>query len=127
MATTYAYSVRDRAGKLVNGTLEAESQGAVAQRLKAMGYAPLSIAESKAAMTYPVVVFCIAILAVVGMLLFIVPTFAKLFSTLGGTLPAPTRVLVFLSHALKFGSPFIVIGLVGGVIVWRRIQHQDRV
>src|SRR4051794_12057778 len=32
----------------------------------------------KAAMTYPVVVFCIAIIAVTGMLLFIVPTFAGL-------------------------------------------------
>ena len=31
----------------------------------------------KSAMTYPVVVFCIAILAVVGMLLFIVPVFAE--------------------------------------------------
>src|SRR3954464_1080010 len=47
----------------------------------------------KSAMTYPVVVFCIAILAVVGMLLFIVPVFAKMFTTLGGTLPFPTRVL----------------------------------
>ncbi len=53
----------------------------------------------KAAMTYPVVVFIMAILAMVAMLLFIVPVFAKLFSSLGGTLPAPTRVLIFyLGH-----------------------------
>ena len=32
------------------------------------------------------------------MLLFIVPMFAKMFDDLGGTLPAPTRVLVFLSR-----------------------------
>ena len=51
----------------------------------------------KSAMTYPVVVFCIAILAVIGMLLFIVPVFAKMFITLGGTLPLPTRVLIELS------------------------------
>ena len=38
----------------------------------------------KSAMTYPVVVFVIAILAVVGMLLFIVPVFAKMFADLGG-------------------------------------------
>ncbi|HUX69994.1 MAG TPA: type II secretion system F family protein, partial [Cellulomonadaceae bacterium] len=40
----------------------------------------------KSAMTYPVVVFVIAILATFGMLLFIVPIFAGLFSSLGGTL-----------------------------------------
>ncbi len=33
----------------------------------------------KSAMTYPVVVFVIAIIAVVGMLLFIVPVFAGMF------------------------------------------------
>ncbi len=55
----------------------------------------------KSAMTYPVVVFVIAILAVIGMLLFIVPVFAAMFDDLGGTLPAPTQVLVFLSGAMK--------------------------
>src|SRR3954447_1935889 len=216
--TTYQYSVRDRAGKLINGTLEGESQAVVVQKLRGMGYAPVSISETnsglkteikipgfsnrvklkdlaimsrqfatminsglsllraltilaeqtenkelarilsevrnevetgsalsaamakhpkvfpplmvnmtragevggfldsvllqiaenyeaevklrgkvKAAMTYPVVVFIMAILASIGMLLFIVPIFAHLFDDLGGTLPAPTRVLIFVS------------------------------
>jgi type IV pilus assembly protein PilC len=81
----------------------------------------------KAAMTYPTVVFCIAILAVTGMLLFIVPTFAKIFSTLGGTLPAPTRVLVALSHALRFGFPFLLVGLIAGLIIWNRIRLRSEV
>lgn len=81
----------------------------------------------KSAMTYPVVVFVIAILAVVGMLLFIVPIFAKMFSSLGGTLPAPTRVLVFLSTAMKLGGPVVlVLGIVGG-IGWQRIRNEERV
>src|SRR5438270_7573535 len=46
--TTFQYSVRDKAGKLVSGTLEGESQTAVVQRLKSMGYAPVSISESNA-------------------------------------------------------------------------------
>ena len=40
---TYQYSVRDRSGKIVSGTLDAESQSAVAGKLKQMGYAPISI------------------------------------------------------------------------------------
>ena len=43
MATTYAYAVRDSAGKMINGTLEAESPALVASKLKQMGYAPISI------------------------------------------------------------------------------------
>src|SRR3954451_1503562 len=236
--TTYAYSVRDRGGKLISGTLEAESQSAVANRLKGMGYSPVTISESnaglkkeiklpklgskvklkdlavfsrqfatmvnsglsllraltilteqtenkyladvvgevrndvetgnslsaamgkhpkvfpplmvnltkagevggfldsvmlqvaanyeaevklrgkiKAAMTYPTVVFCIAILAVTGMLLFIVPTFAGLFKTLGGTLPAPTRLLVTASKLLRYGFPFLFVGLIVFAVV----------
>ncbi len=55
----------------------------------------------KSAMTYPVVVAVMAVLGVTGMLLFIVPTFKEMFTSLGGTLPAPTRFLVFLSELLK--------------------------
>ena len=46
---TYEYSVRDRTGKIVSGTLEAESQAAVVQKLKTMGYAPLSRAGAQGA------------------------------------------------------------------------------
>src|SRR6478609_7098244 len=42
---TYQYSVRDRAGKVVTGTIDADSPAAVATKLKSMGYAPLSISE----------------------------------------------------------------------------------
>jgi type IV pilus assembly protein PilC len=81
----------------------------------------------KSAMTYPVVVFVIAIVAVVGMLLFIVPIFAKMFSDLGGTLPAPTRVLVFLSEAMRWAAPLLLVGGAAGAVVWSKVRHDDRV
>jgi type IV pilus assembly protein PilC len=81
----------------------------------------------KSAMTYPVVVLCIALLAVVGMLLFIVPTFAGLFETLGGTLPAPTRVLVFLSDILKVAIVPLIVAIVVAVKVWGKIKRKPRV
>ncbi|MFB9377827.1 type II secretion system F family protein [Kineococcus gynurae] len=84
-------------------------------------------AKVKAAMTYPVVVFVIAILAVTAMLTFIVPIFATMFASLGSELPLPTRILVMLSHAMRTGGPvLLVVGIVGSV-VWSRIRHQDRV
>jgi type IV pilus assembly protein PilC len=81
----------------------------------------------KSAMTYPVVVFVIAVVAVIGMLLFIVPIFAKMFDDLGGTLPAPTRVLVFLSDALRFCSPILLVLGILGAVVWSRVKHTERV
>src|SRR5690606_64576 len=44
-AKTYDYVIRDRAGKLVKGRIEAGSESAVAAKLKSMGVAPLSINE----------------------------------------------------------------------------------
>ena len=78
----------------------------------------------KSAMTYPVVVLCIAVVAVIGMLLFIVPTFETLFATLGGTLPLPTQVLVKLSAALKFIIVPLVVGVIAGLAVWKRVKHK---
>ena len=81
----------------------------------------------KSAMTYPVVVLCIALLAVVGMLLFIVPTFAGLFKTLGGTLPLPTQILVTLSNLLKVGVVPLIVLIIVGLQVWKRVKRTPQV
>ena len=81
----------------------------------------------KSAMTYPVVVLCIALLAVVGMLLFIVPTFAGLFKTLGGTLPLPTQILVTMSNLLKIGVIPIIVLIIVGLQVWKRVKRSPQV
>ena len=74
----------------------------------------------KSAMTYPTVVFCLVVLILVGMLIFVVPTFKNLYKDLGGDLPLPTRVLIGLSdNAKKFW--YIVAGLgIGGAIGIKR-------
>jgi len=81
----------------------------------------------KSAMTYPVVVFFIAILGVSVMLIFIVPIFASMFSNLGGELPFATQILVMLSNILKFGAPFIIIGIIAFVMWWRKHKHDRAV
>jgi type IV pilus assembly protein PilC len=78
----------------------------------------------KSAMTYPVVVFIIAILAVIGMLLFIVPVFEEMFTDLGGDLPFLTQILVAMSDGLKIGIvPFIVV-LVVGTALWNKNKNR---
>lgn len=81
----------------------------------------------KSAMTYPVVVLIMAILMTIGMLLFIVPTFAGLFTSLGGQLPAPTQILVSLSDFLKVAIVPIVILTIVGFVVWGRVKHTEQV
>jgi type IV pilus assembly protein PilC len=81
----------------------------------------------KSAMTYPIVVGCIAIIALVVMLTFVVPSFASIFESLGTKLPAPTQMLVNISHAMKFMIPIGLIFGIGGYIVWGRVKNQESV
>lgn len=82
-------------------------------------------ATIKSALTYPVVVLIMALLAVVGMILFIVPVFEDLFADLGGTLPAPTLVLVTISENMVWLGPLILVLIVVGTVLWRANRHKD--
>jgi type IV pilus assembly protein PilC len=76
----------------------------------------------KSAMTYPVVVAGIAALLVTIMLLFVVPTFAGMFTDLGGTLPLPTKILLTLSNQAKILVPLFVLLSIVGFIVYKRVR-----
>jgi type IV pilus assembly protein PilC len=74
----------------------------------------------RSAMTYPVVVFAMVVLIVSAMLVFIVPTFAGLYESLGGTLPLPTRMLISASNGMRRFFLLIVLGLVGLAFAYKR-------
>jgi len=79
----------------------------------------------KSAMTYPVVVLIMSLLAVVIMLVFIVPIFQDMFSSLGGKLPLPTMMLVYLSHAMVYVGPVMAVVFVVGWFWWRANKNTD--
>lgn len=80
----------------------------------------------KSAMTYPLVVLVLAILAAAFMLIFIVPIFARMFEDLGGTLPLPTRIAMGLSQLLTGpGGLLVAAALIGGVIFFLRWKETD--
>ena len=81
----------------------------------------------KAALTYPVVVFILAILMCVAMLIFVVPVFEDMFTDLGGELPLPTQILVWLSNAMKFIIPFAIVFFICFTLWWRKYSHTERV
>jgi type IV pilus assembly protein PilC len=74
----------------------------------------------RGAMTYPAVAFVVTIMATVFMLVFIIPTFAKLYSDLGGSLPAPTRVVMALSNVIRSYWYLILGGLAALIFGVRR-------
>jgi len=55
----------------------------------------------KGAMVYPTTVLVVAIGVVVLMLVKVIPTFEKMFEDFGGELPAPTQVVVNISHFMQ--------------------------
>lgn len=83
-------------------------------------------ATIKSALTYPVVVLIMALLAVVGMILFIVPVFDDLFSDLGGELPLPTRILVVISQNMVWVGPLVIVAAIVGTIWWRANRHTPK-
>lgn len=68
------------------------------------------------ALTYPAIVGVMAIGLSSIMLIFVIPTFAKMFSDLGGKLPLPTQIVMDLSNLVRHGLPYIIIGVVGAGI-----------
>jgi type IV pilus assembly protein PilC len=54
----------------------------------------------KGAMFYPVTVLSFAALAIAGLLIFVIPTFAGFFSDAGVPLPLPTRIVMGMSNFL---------------------------
>ena len=70
----------------------------------------------KSAMVYPVMVILVATGIVTFLLIKVVPTFAEIFSDLGGALPAPTQILVNASDALK-ESYLKILGYIIGTII----------
>ena len=55
----------------------------------------------QSAMVYPIVVLTVAIGATTFMLVFIIPTFAKMFTDFGGELPLPTKIVLGASNFLQ--------------------------
>lgn len=55
----------------------------------------------RSAMVYPAMIVAVSVPAVAVMLLFVVPTFEEMFASAGVALPAPTRLVIGASGALK--------------------------
>ena len=69
----------------------------------------------KGAMVYPITIISVAVLVIIFMMIFVIPTFAKMFEGMGAELPLPTAVVMWLS---EFTQKYILVmvGVAAGVI-----------
>jgi type IV pilus assembly protein PilC len=80
----------------------------------------------KSAMIYPTMVLIFATLVLVGMLMFLVPVFVKIFADLGGSLPALTQYVVNVSDFLR-GNYYIVFPvLIAVFFVIRKLKRTEK-
>ena len=65
--------------------------------------------QVKGAMVYPITILSIAVIVIGVILVFVIPTFAKMFADFGSELPAPTKLVIALSNFLKRYIIFMIM------------------
>jgi type IV pilus assembly protein PilC len=72
--------------------------------------------EVKSALTYPIIVMCLAIVAVVILSVYVLPKFKDLYSSLNAHLPLPTRMLISFTTFMA-NWWWLVVAIVGLILV----------
>lgn len=70
----------------------------------------------KAAMTYPMVLSVLIVFVVTFLLVFIMPTFVRMFEGSGVELPVPTKIVIAVGESLK-NFWFVYIGVILGTVL----------
>src|SRR6266481_8479854 len=73
----------------------------------------------KSAMVYPSVVLVVAVGVTVVLLLFVTPTFEKMFKDFGGAMPTPTQIVIDLSKWLQHYIIYLCGGIAGAWFAFR--------
>lgn len=70
-------------------------------------------------MSYPAIVSVVAICVVIFFLFFLLPRIESMLTAMGGGLTLPARILVGFSNCLLFGTPLLLVLVIGG---WSSLQ-----
>lgn len=81
----------------------------------------------KGAMIYPLVVSSIAVICIAVIMIFVVPTFAKMFTQMGGTLPLPTLFVMKMSSFLAgIGGLITALVIVAAIVALQQIRRTEK-
>jgi type IV pilus assembly protein PilC len=83
-------------------------------------------AKIKSAMTYPAAMGGLVLVILAAMMIFVVPVFQGMFTSMGGQLPFATQILVDVSTGIR-GLPglFTLIGVIGGTLLFNWWKATD--
>jgi type IV pilus assembly protein PilC len=57
--------------------------------------------QVKSAMVYPITIISVACLVIIFMMVFVLPTFANMFKSMGAELPLPTKIVIWMSDMTR--------------------------
>jgi type IV pilus assembly protein PilC len=80
----------------------------------------------KSAMTYPVIVVCIAFAITTFLIVRVVPIFGEIFKDFGAKLPAPTQFLLDVSDFVRGQWYFLALIIGGTIFGLRTFMHSKR-
>jgi type IV pilus assembly protein PilC len=80
----------------------------------------------KSAMTYPVIVVCIAFSITTFLIVRVVPIFGEIFKDFGAKLPGPTQFLINLSNFVRSEWYFLILGIGGAIFGARAFVRSKR-
>jgi type IV pilus assembly protein PilC len=78
------------------------------------------------AMIYPSIVIAVATLVIAIIMIFVIPTFSKLFGEMGLQLPLPTRITIAISNFMVKTGIFTLLGIVGFFIFIKLFRRTDQ-
>jgi type IV pilus assembly protein PilC len=78
------------------------------------------IRKVKGAMIYPGVIVSVAVIAIVVLLVFVIPTFEQMFASVNLALPLPTRIVIGMSRFLQDFWWAVLGAIIGGTFILKR-------
>jgi len=81
------------------------------------------VRKVKGAMIYPGVILSVAVVAVTVLLVFVIPTFESMFASVDMQLPAPTRLVIWMSEMLQ-NYWWLILGLIFAVAYTIRLYYK---
>jgi type IV pilus assembly protein PilC len=81
------------------------------------------VRKVKGAMIYPGVIMTVALVAITVLLVFVIPTFESMFSSVDLALPAPTRLVIWLSDMLQ-SYWWLMLGLIAASVWSIRMYYK---
>jgi type IV pilus assembly protein PilC len=82
--------------------------------------------QVKSAMAYPIGISTVAVIVIIVLLKFVIPSFEKMFTSMGGQLPGLTQIVIGLSHWMGANFPFVIGGIFAFLFGFKKVVSTER-